>query len=277
MLGPAHATSGAALWLAGAALWQHTGHHVDLPVVLVGAAVCAGAALLPDLDHPGSLSTRDGATAVRAFGPLGEAVGHTLSAASLAIYNGTRGHRDPVKTGGHRTFTHTVAFAVLAGVAAWLGCMSSAPVGFAGRTWAAGQLVGLGLMWAMLHLALIGLGEKQVKRARSRWGLLGVFALSGAVTAATAYFLPPAHGYPWLGPTVAAGCLAHLAGDAITKAGVPALWPMRVRGRRWYDVALPGMLRVDAGGVMANLVVPGVLVAVGVASLAALILPAARA
>ena len=64
MLGVSHATSGAALGLAvvgfaprvAPALFE--GGAPSPGSVLTFAAVCAGAALLPDLDHPSSTATR---------------------------------------------------------------------------------------------------------------------------------------------------------------------------------------------------------------------------
>lgn len=38
----------------------------------------------------------------------------------------------------------------------------------------------------------------------------------------------------WIGLPVAAGCVVHLWGDWITVMGVPLLWPLTARGKRWY-------------------------------------------
>lgn len=60
--------------------------------------------------------------------------------------------------------------------------------------------------------------------------------------------MPPAHGYPWLGMAVGVGAVMHCLGDAITKAGVPFVWPIPIRGKRWWDITLPGFLSIRAGG-----------------------------
>lgn len=250
VMGPTHAMSGAAVWLAaaGGGLLPFAAG-APLPVAAVGAAVCAGSALLPDLDCPGSLSTKDGSTVVRAFGVLGEAVGHTLSNVSLAVYNLTRSKYDQEKNSGHRTLTHTAIFT--AGLGALVSAGASLPGTFDafGRAWPTGQVISLLVMWACLHLALFGLFEKWAKKTRKKHGLLGVMAVSGVLTGITAAALPSDAGtFPWLGLAVGVGAVMHCLGDAITKMGVPFLWPLPIRGKRWYDISLPWFMRIRAGG-----------------------------
>jgi membrane-bound metal-dependent hydrolase YbcI (DUF457 family) len=104
MMGGHHAASGAAAWVAvtttttGLALIP-----TDPAGVLTGALVCAGAALLPDLDHRRS-------TLTRALPPLTSVLARVTERAA----------------GGHRAGTHSilgivvaVAFAVLLGRTAW--------------------------------------------------------------------------------------------------------------------------------------------------------------
>lgn len=266
VMGPTHAMSGAAAWLAAAAAGVPIVADAPLPAVIAGAAVCAGSALLPDLDCPGSLSTKDGSTAVRAFGVVGEVVGHTLNRVSLLVYNLTRSSYDKPRNDGHRTLTHTAVFTAGLGALVSAGASMPGTVSVLGRQWVIGQVVTLAVMWACLHLAFFGLAEKWTKKIRKKYGLLAVMGTSGTVTAATAMALPQDSGtYPWLGLAVGAGAVMHCLGDAITKMGVPFVWPIPIRGRRWYDLTLPWFLRIRAGGpVEYALVLPAVtLVAVG--------------
>lgn len=249
VMGPTHAMSGAALWLTAAAASVPLVSGAPLPVVSVYAAVCAGSALLPDLDCPGSFSMTDGSTVVRAFGVLGEVLGHTLNNLSLAVYSLTRSKYDPAKENGHRTLTHTLVFTVGLGLLVSLGAALPGHFSALGREWATGAVISLAAMWACLHLALFGLFDKWTKKTRKKYGLLGVMAVSGVLTAITAASLP--HGattFPLLGLAVGAGAAMHLVGDGITKMGVPALWPIPIRGKRWYDVSLPTVIRIRAGG-----------------------------
>lgn len=249
VMGPTHAMSGAALWLGAAATSAPLLGGQPLPAVAVGAAVCAGSALLPDIDCPGSLSTKDGSTVVRSFGVLGEIVGHTMDNLSLAVYNLTRGKKDKVRTSGHRTLTHTAVFTVALGALVSAGTALPGTFAAFGRTWGTGNVFALLVMWAMLHLALFGLVEKWTKKQRAKYGLLGVMAFSGLLTLLTASQLHHTNGgFGWLGLAVGAGAVMHCLGDAITKAGVPFLWPLPINGKHWYDLALPSFLRIRAGG-----------------------------
>jgi membrane-bound metal-dependent hydrolase YbcI (DUF457 family) len=97
MLGKSHMLLGAAGYLACApTVLDHFHDQPSSSETLAGALVCAGAAMLPDLDHPQ-------ATVTRALGPITEIPSALLS--KLA--------------GGHRNGTHSFLFAALAGLAAW--------------------------------------------------------------------------------------------------------------------------------------------------------------
>ncbi|CAO0833178.1 hypothetical protein SMICM17S_04436 [Streptomyces microflavus] len=112
---PHDSLSGAAAWLGVGAAAAATGHAMPWPVLVVGALICAGAALAPDLDHKS-------ATISRAFGPLSKGLCEIADKLSYAVYKATKSKADPRRTGGHRTLTHTWFFAVLMGA----GCSFAA-------------------------------------------------------------------------------------------------------------------------------------------------------
>lgn len=110
MMGHSHALSGAAVWLAAAPglvalpdalgmpeLAAVTGGMLTPPELMAGALVCAGAAMLPDLDHPS-------ATIAQTFGPVTWLLSKAVNFVS----------------GGHRHATHSLLFSVLAGLGAHL-------------------------------------------------------------------------------------------------------------------------------------------------------------
>lgn len=68
------------------------------------------------------------------------------------------------------------------------------------------------------------------------------------ISAGIFYALPPDENYLWLGAAVSFGWFMHLLGDMITKMGVPILFPIPIKGKRWWDVTLPSALRIRAGG-----------------------------
>jgi membrane-bound metal-dependent hydrolase YbcI (DUF457 family) len=136
-----HALSGLLAWLAVAPpAAEAMGHPLALPVVAAGALVTAGAAVLPDIDHPGS-------SASRTLGPVSQLT--ALGVAAVA--------------GGHRQRTHSLAFVALAGGAAALAA-AAGPGG-------AGVIAGLG---AALAVRLIG-----PRPWRSGLGPLGVAVAVG--------------------------------------------------------------------------------------------------
>lgn len=249
MLGVSHATSGAVLGLAVAGYApQLAGTAPDAGTVLTFAAVCAGAALLPDLDHPSS-------TATRHFSVASWAAGHVVRPLSALAYRLTRAPRDTGR-GTHRGLTHTVLGAVALGVA----------INLASARW--GTPVLLGTLFVCLALAIKGLdaivpGPPSLVIAA---GLTyGVHALVPGGTAGTA---------GWLGTAVTLGMVVHSVGDAVTESGAPLLWPLPIRRRRWYPVGSPRPLRFRTGGrVEALVVAPALTVATFV--LAFLVVPGA--
>ncbi|KUL21995.1 metal-dependent hydrolase [Actinoplanes awajinensis] len=235
MMGPSHALSGAAAWLAGSwAVNQFAGYEQSPLMLAVGTAMCAGGALLPDLDLSGKVTTNQGgATVARTFGVFSLFVSEVVEKISLGIYTATRQSRDPKRDHGHRTFTHTLPFAALIG---WGTTALAAHYG----KWAV-----VGIIFFMAGLALRGLFDKWAEKA----GWVIVTLCSAGAAWFTAANLPGDRGYPLLGFAVGAGCVVHLLGDMITKNGVPIFWPIPTgRGRMWRMVGIPNQFAVKVGG-----------------------------
>lgn len=227
VMGPTHAMSGAAAGLAMAAVLPESwGGPSTVAGAFVFAGVTAGAALLPDLDSPQ-------ATIARSFGPVSQAAAHVVENCAQGFCNLTRSHRDDHCNNGHRTATHTIVFAIAAGIA--VGALVSA----------FGKAAAVGTLFVMLGLAIRGLFPKWAKK--NDW--LAVTAISGACAVAAWATVPAMASGIALGMAVTVGVATHLVGDSITKMGVPALAPIvSIKGRRWYDIAPPGLLRISASG-----------------------------
>ena len=212
MMGSSHAATGV---LAGAAVGALAG--TEVTDVLVCAAVGAGAALLPDLDEPGS-------SVGRSLGLLSERTSVGLRALSRRVYTatGTRHELEAGKDGGHRHLTHTVPAVLVFGLLGFL-VAAVAPLGT-----------------AVVVFAMAALGTGTVARSlkgRKRGRGITV-ALLAMVCATTAEYAPG--GAPWLiGVTVAVGALTHVLGDWLTRSGVPLAWPFRVNGKRWWMFRSP--------------------------------------
>ncbi|GAA1899086.1 metal-dependent hydrolase [Streptantibioticus ferralitis] len=192
MMGHSHAVSGAMLY-AGAApflppLLLHT--HLKPADIVLGTILCAGAALLPDLDH------HDG-TIANFLGPLSKALCRIVAWIS----------------GGHRHATHSLLFTALVGGGTWAG------ITYLGRDFT------LGTTFVLLALALKALHAHWPGRGHHTWLTVMVLAVAG--TFVLDRFMPSAP--VWLPYTVALGTLAHLIGDCLTKMGAPLLWPHKQR------------------------------------------------
>ncbi|ORL74920.1 metal-dependent hydrolase [Prescottella equi] len=227
VMGATHAMSGAAVGLAVADLLPTDwGGPTSTAETFAFAGVCAGAALLPDLDTTQS-------TVARSFGPISKALAAGIDTLSLGVYRVTKGRKDANRRGGHRTFTHTALFAI------GLGAGISALVGQFGRP------AIIVTLFFTLGLALRGLFGSW---ARDK-GWLIVTAVSAFLSVLTWQWFPDQVGSTGLGVAVALGCATHCLGDMITKEGVPFLAPfVPLGGRRWWELRLPSFLAIRAGG-----------------------------
>jgi membrane-bound metal-dependent hydrolase YbcI (DUF457 family) len=192
MLGHSHSTSGALAWAAAAAwipaaVWPA---HVDTRDIVLGTFITAGAALLPDLDHP------DG-TIAHFLGPIS----HNFCRLVEKI------------SGGHRHATHSFFFVALVTAGTWAGA----------HYW--GRWFVLGMMYVLFSLAVRALHLCPAGKGIESWGV--VVMVSAAGTAACYEFLPS--NPVWLPISVGLGALIHLTGDCLTKEGCPLFWPLNHR------------------------------------------------
>ena len=201
MMGFTHATSGTAAWLAVTAALPALGTDI-LPLtpagVLAGTLVCAGAAILPDADHPS-------ATIAHSVPVVGPAVTNAINDIS----------------GGHRHGAHTLLAAAIVTVGAF----------FLGRWSAVLPLLGEGKLGpAAATVVLIAFALKAREFVPSwllAWGL--------GLLAGMAVFVYASDSTIWFPLAVALGYLAHIAGDALTVQGIPPLlWPISIKPPRWW-------------------------------------------
>ncbi|GAB3129476.1 metal-dependent hydrolase [Glaciibacter psychrotolerans] len=194
MMGSHHALSGAAVWVAITSTTPELPTLGWVPLgptsIVLGAIVCAGAALLPDADH-------HNATIAHSLPGIGTLATGSIRAAS----------------GGHRHGTHSPLMAALVLITAF---------GLTQAGWPANAGVGLGLVLpAVIAAALLAFAVKVlriVRQWRAAW-VVGVI-ISGAIS-----WYQPAH-WAWLPLCIAVGWITHLIGDLLTTGGLPLLWPL---------------------------------------------------
>lgn len=133
-MGTTHATTGAATWLVGCAALSATGQPVGMRELVIGAAVTAFGALVPDIDCRTSLITRS-------LPPVTVPLHWTVVALSRRAWrrSATKLDRKGVgpDAGAHRYLTHTAAWTL--GVTA-LAIIATVPFGW----WWAGAAFGVG-------------------------------------------------------------------------------------------------------------------------------------
>jgi membrane-bound metal-dependent hydrolase YbcI (DUF457 family) len=215
-----HALTGAVAFAAVAPLL-----HLTSLSVAAGTALTAGAALLPDIDEPGSTISRQG-------GFL------TMSLAWIV-------HRI---SGGHRKGTHSFLGVVVFAIAALL----------AGNWQAAQPGRWQHLVPAALVLALLFAAAFHALRLGGHYGDAAAVVLAAAVVW-KGWDL--ALVTPWQVPVLAAcavlGMLAHIAGDMLTHGGCPVWYP----ASRADHHLLPRGLQFTTGKVAEHWIVSPLLLA----------------
>lgn len=231
-MGRTHAATGL---LGGLLVGPLVGLH-EIPEAAPFAAVTAGYALFPDLDHPTS-------TATRKLGPITRVLSGVLRASSAWLYQRTKGPRDE-PSGTHRHLTHTFVFAVVLGGI----CAVSTALG---GPWVVAGWLAFGVLLAVDRLGPLALVA--VAAGTATW--LPIVAADPAAVGHTALqALTQTTG--WLGIAVTLGCVVHCLGDALTISGCPFLWPfLRLRGETWYEIRPPRWLRFRTGARVENWIV----------------------
>ncbi|MFC9437782.1 metal-dependent hydrolase [Nocardia sp. NPDC057030] len=202
MLGHSHATSGALAWSGAAAALpvailtyptiQGVSGHLGPVDLLLGTFLTAGAALLPDADHPEG-------TIAHVLGPVSYYLCKLISWIS----------------GGHRHATHSFAFVAAVAYGTW-----------AGEHWI-GRWFTLGLVFFLLALAVRALHLCPPGDGIEAWGTIVVLAVAG--TFAMDHWISDKP--VWLPFSVGLGALVHLLGDCLTDRGCRLFWPFKLRTR----------------------------------------------
>ncbi len=254
VMGPTHAVSGAAAWLAGAGATAAILGYRQNPVELaVYTAVCAGSALLPDLDCSGAvLKNKGGATVARTFGVVSLFVAEVVEKFALLVYRLTSTRHDEKRTNGHRTLTHTWLFNILLGFGVGALCEHF------------GKPVVVGILFFTFGLAVRGLMADVARKS----GWILITALAAAAAGLAILTLPADRGYPLLGLAVGAGGVIHTLGDMITRHGCPVIWPIIWRRQRWWEFGVPDAFAVKVDGWFERVILLPALVIIGFAATA---------
>lgn len=202
MMGRGHAVLGIATWcLAAPAVVGATGNPISAQTLLLGAVPVAGAALIPDIDHPNASIANSG-------GPITKGIAQAVGAI----------------TGGHREGTHQLWFFALVVAAAF------ATVGVGNMYAALGWYFVLSAFGAQA-LAKSALHKEFNRKWKAKTGIFAkaycwAFAAVATCLASLVYGLGEPGRWWWLPWAVAIGHASHLLGDSLTTAGLNLGWPV---------------------------------------------------
>lgn len=181
--------------------------------LVILSAISAGAALGPDIDHPHSTITHALPRSVHDLVTAATRAAHRITA-TRADEKTLKAQADAGRNTEQRMLTHTaMASVAVAGAVVVLGAT--------------------GIGCALLVIAALYLCRTLVPRRARPF-------LHGASAAIAVYALQHPPNPTWIALAAAGGWLSHIVADACTTWGVPLLWPLTIRGKRWWRVRLLG-------------------------------------
>lgn len=240
LMGPTHALSAVAFallftWLASDFMFEKILESSDIVVFISAMIIIVGASLMPDLDATNS-------TSINVLGIVGTILSKAMRGLSAIIQNIIKGPYDK-SSDPHRGFWHTLVSAFLVGalfsaltsINIELFAIKDTPITIA-------TFIVMFLLYISIQLSLASLFNKK----KGKIGKLGTTVGAIVISFILVYLLPSNINYYWVGGAVTFGWIAHLLGDMMTVSGVPILFPLKFKGKRWWDFRLP--LGIKAGG-----------------------------
>lgn len=244
LMGPTHALSAVAFallftWLASDFMFEKILGSSDIAVFISAMVIIIGASLMPDLDATNS-------TSINVLGVVGTVLSKAMRGFSGIIQNIIKGPYDK-SSDPHRGFWHTLVsafligalFSALTSINIELFAIKDTPITIA-------TFIVMFLLYISIQLSLVSLFKPLYDKKKNKIGKLGTAVGAIVISFILVYSLPSNINYYWVGGAVAFGWIAHLLGDMMTVSGVPILFPLKFKGKRWWDFRLP--LGIKAGG-----------------------------
>lgn len=244
LMGPTHALSAVAFsllvtWLASDFMFETVLKSRDTIVFIAAIIIIVGSALMPDLDAVKS-------TSINVLGVAGSILSTGMRAFSSLIQGIIKGPSDK-SSDPHRGFWHTLVAAFLVGLLVKaLTSINTVLFSFRGKDISISTLIVLFIIYMSIKLVLASLFKSFYNKNKSPSGQLGMSIGSFIVSVLLVFMLASNTDYSWVAGAVVFGWIAHIFGDMLTVAGVPVLFPLKIRGKRWWDLRFP--LGIKAGG-----------------------------
>lgn len=243
--GRTHAISSLAVYLLIMALATEWVYEMldsrSIFIVLASIFIVAGSSKMPDLDNTRS-------SAMSALGPIGQGLSIVFRSLSNMIYAITKTKYDKDTSNPHRGFFHTLVSSVM-----WfflvLGTASiKTKFTMGGTVYTVGEMFAVLWLFLTTQVALAGIFSKRFKKNKDK-GLIGgiINIMISLVVSIVLLRLGRTEtaSYQWVAFSFAIGYLLHIMGDTLTKAGAPILFPLRIKGKRWYDIRF---MKIESGG-----------------------------
>ena len=244
LMGPTHALSAVAFallftWLASDIMFKEILGSSNVVVFISAMIIIVGASLMPDLDATKS-------TSINVLGIVGTVLSKAMRGFSSIVQNLIKGPYDK-SSDPHRGFWHTLLSAFLMGVIfSSLTSINIKLFTIKDVTITISTFIVLFILYISIQLSLASLFKPFYNKNKNKIGKLGITIGAIAISFTLIYLLPSNINYYWVGGAVTFGWIAHLLGDMMTVSGVPILFPLKFKGKRWWDFRLP--FGIKAGG-----------------------------
>lgn len=236
-MGLTHALSAVAvfmiLWVMAPAFFAYLTQGDNLAVVLVSVLVMGAGALMPDLDNTQS-------SAQSALGIFGQVISMFMRITSPVVAHLIHGRADNDLDNPHRQFYHTTVSSLLFGAL----ILFLIHVG--------GLYGALGIAFIGVHIASCtfakGLGILKGKNKGTVRANIISLIFSAIVVGAVYGYITMSHSvvnWDFVGFAFGIGWLIHILGDTLTTQGTPLLFPLKIKGKRWFNVRV---LPIKTGG-----------------------------
>jgi len=239
-MGPTHAVSAIAFYLILALFFKNflinLGISNNLLILVFSSIVIAGAALIPDLDNTQS-------TAMSVLGIFGEFVSNIMRTIAKIIYDLTKSKYDNSSSNPHRGFWHTILAGILLGILIKLSLNLN--INLPIKIFTIEKINDLfAFVWVFftVQLAMSSLFNSFIKKYKNLiTGKILLLLLGTIITASLIYFN---NDYSWIPVSISLGYVFHIIGDAMTAQGVPLLFPIKFKGKRWFNHRI---MKIHAG------------------------------
>lgn len=261
-MGKTHAVSAIALyltlaWMFPKSIFEYLDTN-NIFVFIVSVFVMTGAAIMPDFDNTSS-------TAINSTGFIGKGISHFMRFTSSIIQNTVKTKYDKDTSNPHRAFWHTTISAFVIWLIVYITTSISIEIPVFGKDYTIGFI--FALFWIFFSFLLcfaILFGKIFKKNNKSLTGSIINIAVSLIASIVVLFYIPSDINYNWIAFSMTIGYFLHILGDVCTVSGAPIFWPLKIRGKRWFNVRLP--FSIHAGGDIEKVIILPMFICIGIFS-----------